>query len=150
MTACIFCAIRDGRAPAVVIAEEARSLAIMDRNPLNDGHVLVIPRVHAGSLFEIAEADLLAAASLARRLALAIRHSLAPDGLHLLQNSGGAALQSVPHFHFHLIPRWTGDGKGFDWPLVPGDPARLHAQAERIRRALANPAPDPDRPWAVE
>jgi histidine triad (HIT) family protein len=149
MTACIFCAIGDGRAPAVVIAEEARVFAIMDRNPLNDGHVLVIPRIHAGSLFEIAEPDLLAAASLARRLALAIRGSLAPDGLHLLQNNGGAAMQSVPHFHFHLIPRWTGDGKGFDWPLVPGDPTRMRAQAERIRAALASPAPDLDRPRAA-
>jgi diadenosine tetraphosphate (Ap4A) HIT family hydrolase len=42
----------------------------------------------------------------------------------------------VPHFHIHLIPRWLGDGKGFDWTLVPGDPERIRAAAQRIRAAL--------------
>lgn len=45
-------------------------------------------------------------------------------------------LPSVPHFHIHLIPRWLGDGKGFDWTLVPGDPADIRAAAGRIRAAL--------------
>jgi diadenosine tetraphosphate (Ap4A) HIT family hydrolase len=47
-----------------------------------------------------------------------------------------ASTQSVPHFHIHLIPRWLGDGKGFDWTLVPGDPERIRAAAQRIRAAL--------------
>ena len=59
-----------------------------------------------------------------------------PDGLNLLQANGAAAFQSVPHFHLHLIPRWNGDGKGFDWKPVPGDRARIQAAAEKIRAAL--------------
>jgi histidine triad (HIT) family protein len=108
----------------------------MDINPLNEGHCLVVTRTHAATLYDAAEADLQAAITTARRVATALRAALSPDGLNLLQANGPAAFQSVPHFHFHLIPRWTGDGKGFDWKQVPGDRARVQATAEKIRAAL--------------
>jgi histidine triad (HIT) family protein len=118
------------------VAEEDRAFAIMDINPLNDGHVLILTKTHVETLFEIAEADLAAAARLARRVAAGIRRGLAPDGLNVVQANGGAAFQSVRHFHIHLIPRWMRDGKGFDWKLVPGDPDRIRTTAEKIRAAL--------------
>jgi histidine triad (HIT) family protein len=134
--ACIFCAIVQGALPATIVAESDRALAIMDINPVNDGHVLILTRTHTATLLDIAEADLLDVCRLARQMAKAMHGGLALDGLHLLQNSGRAAHQSVPHFHLHLIPRWRGDGKSFDWPLVPGDAERIQAAAERIRGAL--------------
>jgi len=133
---CVFCQILDGQIPAIRVAEAEGALAFMDRNPVNDGHVLIVPRVHAATLFDLPEEELLAVMRLARRVATAIREALRPEGLHLLQNSGRAAFQSVPHFHVHLIPRWAGDGRGFSWQLVPGDPARMQALAEQIHRRL--------------
>jgi len=133
---CVFCRIRDGHLPAIVVAEAERVFAILDANPLNDGHTLVIPRTHAETLFDIAEDDLVATIRLVRRLAEGIRRGLEPDGLNLLQNSGAAAFQSVRHLHFHLIPRWEDDGRGLNWRLVPGDPVRMRAVGERIRAAL--------------
>ena len=51
--------------------------------------------------------------------------------------SGGAtAFQSVLHYHLHLIPRWTRDGKGFDWKLVPGDRTQIMAIGQKIRDAV--------------
>ena len=47
-----------------------------------------------------------------------------------------AAFQSVPHYHLHLIPRWTRDGKGFDWKLVPGDRTQIMAIGQKIRDAV--------------
>jgi histidine triad (HIT) family protein len=69
-------------------------------------------------------------------VALALRAALEPDGLNLLQANGPAAFQSVPHFHLHLIPRWNGDGKGFDWPPMPGDREVIMKAGEAIRAAL--------------
>jgi histidine triad (HIT) family protein len=133
---CVFCKIRDGQIPSVRVFEDERTLAFMDINPLSDGHCLVIPRAHAPTIFEAEEADLRAAITTARRVARALRAALRPDGLNVLQANGAAAFQSVPHLHFHLVPRWTGDGKGFDWALVPGDRVRIQAAAEKIRGAL--------------
>ena len=71
-----------------------------------------------------------------RDIALAIQQGLKPDGLNLLQANGAAAFQSVPHFHLHVIPRWTGDGKGFDWPLTPGNRDHIMKIGERLRGLL--------------
>jgi len=133
---CVFCAIRDGRLPAITLAEDERAFAVLDINPINNGHTLVIPRIHAETIFDIAEEDVVATIRLARRVAAGINNGLRPDGLNLLQNNGAAAFQSVPHFHLHLIPRWADDGKGFTWDLVPGDPHRMRETADRIRAAL--------------
>ena len=134
---CVFCKIRDGQIPSTRVYEDDRTIAFMDINPLNEGHTLVITRAHAATLFEADEADLRAAIATAKRVAVAIRTALHPDGLNLLQANGAAAFQSVAHFHIHLLPRFTGDGKGFDWPMVAGDRGRIQATAEKIRRALA-------------
>jgi len=133
---CVFCKIRDGQIPSTTLCEDERTMAIMDINPLNEGHCLVLTRAHAPTLFEVDDRDLQAAVATAKRVALALRTALEPDGLNLLQASGAAAFQSVPHFHLHLIPRWTGDGKGFDWKPVSGDRAQIQAAAVNIRRAL--------------
>jgi histidine triad (HIT) family protein len=137
VTDCVFCRLRDGHIPSTRVYEDERTIAFMDINPLNDGHTLVIPRAHAATIFEVDDADLYAATVTAKRVATAIRQALRPDGLNLLQANGAAAFQSVPHLHFHLVPRFAGDGKGFDWPMVPGDRGRIQGVAEKIRAALS-------------
>ncbi len=134
---CVFCKIRDGQIPSVKIDEDERTLTFMDINPLSEGHCLVVTKQHAATLFEANPADLGAAMATAKRIALAIRTALRPDGLNLLQANGTAAFQSVPHFHLHLIPRWANDGKGFDWKLVPGDREAIIGAGDRLRAALA-------------
>ncbi len=137
---CVFCKIRDGQIPSMKIHEDERTLVIMDINPLNQGHCLVLTKAHAATIFEADAADLQAAMASAQRVARAIRSALAPDGLNMLQANGVAAFQSVPHFHLHLIPRWTNDKKGFDWPLVPGKREEIIAVGEKIRAALGGHA----------
>ena len=133
---CVFCKIRDGVIPSVKIYDDDRTFAIMDINPLNEGHLLVIPKAHAATIYEVAEEEIGRSAIVAKRIAIAVQKAVRPDGLNLLHANGAAAFQSVPHFHLHLIPRWTGDGKGFDWQLVKGDPEKIRATGQKIREAL--------------
>jgi histidine triad (HIT) family protein len=108
----------------------------MDINPLNAGHCLVLTRAHAATIFDADPLDLQAAITTAKRVAMALRAALQPDGLNMLQANGPAAFQSVPHFHLHLIPRWTNDGKGFDWTLVQGDRDQIAKVGDRLRTEL--------------
>jgi histidine triad (HIT) family protein len=136
MSDCAFCKIRDGQIPSTKIYEDERTLCIMDINPLNAGHCLVLIRAHAATIFDADPLDLQAAITTAKRVATALRAALQPDGLNMLQANGPAAFQSVPHFHLHLIPRWTNDGKGFDWKLVPGDRDQIAKVGDKLRTEL--------------
>jgi histidine triad (HIT) family protein len=133
MPDCVFCMIRDGKIPSAKVYDDQRTLAFMDINPLSRGHCLVVTKAHAATLYEAEAEDLKAAMATAKKVAAAIRKALNPDGLNLLQANGAAAFQSVPHFHLHLIPRWTNDGKGFDWKEVAGNWEEIMGTADRIR-----------------
>ncbi len=109
MEDCIFCAIAEHQAPASLIYEDATTLAFLDIHPLTRGHTLVIPRQHSANLFDL---DPEAGAAMMRatiKVARALREELSPEGLNLLQSNGRAAGQTVFHFHFHLVPRWSKD-----------------------------------------
>ncbi|MBI2157619.1 MAG: HIT family protein [Candidatus Rokubacteria bacterium] len=136
MDTCVFCKIRDGQIPSMRVYEDERTFCIMDINPLSPGHCLVISKAHAPTIYEAEPADLEAAIATAQRVALALRDTIRPEGLNLLQANGGAAFQSVPHFHLHLIPRWMRDGKGFDWKLVPGQKDEIVKVGDQLRAAL--------------
>lgn len=133
---CVFCKIRDGQIPSFKIHEDERTVTFMDINPLNSGHCLVTTKAHAATIFEADVEDLQAAIATAKKVALVIQQALKPDGLNLLQANGAAAFQSVAHFHLHLIPRWTNDGKGFDWKQVKGDNQQILKIGERLRALL--------------
>ncbi|HEV2056950.1 MAG TPA: HIT family protein [Methylomirabilota bacterium] len=133
MADCVFCMIRDGKIPSAKVYDDERTLAFMDINPLTRGHCLVATKAHAATLYDADVEDLKAAITTAKKVAGALRKAFSPDGLNVLQANGAAAFQSVPHFHLHLIPRWTGDGKGFDWKLVPGNREEIMGIADRIR-----------------
>jgi histidine triad (HIT) family protein len=136
MTDCVFCKIRDGQIPSFKVFEDQRTLAFMDINPLNPGHCLVITKNHASTLFDVDVVDLQAAIATTKKVAMAVKGAVQADGLNVLQANGAAAFQSVPHFHFHVIPRFANDGKGFDWKLVPGDKQQIGMNGERIRAVL--------------
>jgi histidine triad (HIT) family protein len=133
---CVFCKIRDGQIPSFKVYEDQRTMAFMDINPLNPGHCLVVPKNHAATVFDIDPVDLQAAIVAAKKVATAVRTAIRANGMNILQANGAAAFQSVPHFHFHVIPRFNNDGKGFDWKLVPGDMGEIKQNAERIQAAL--------------
>lgn len=135
--ACIFCQIRDGQIPSVRVYEDALTLVFMDINPVNDGHLLIIPKSHAETIFDISPTDLTAVTATSKKVAEAIHQALQPEGLNLYQANGTAASQVVPHFHLHLIPRWKGDGKGFDWKLHKGDADRIRDTAAKIRAQIS-------------
>ena len=136
MNDCVFCKIRDGQTPSLKVYEDEQTLCIMDINPLTRGHCLVLTKAHAATIWDANVADLQAAIATAQRVATALREALAPDGLNVLQANGAAAFQSVPHYHLHLIPRWTDDGKGFDWALLPGDREQIMKVGHKLRTAL--------------
>ena len=130
---CIFCRIIRDEVPSFKVFEDERTLAFMDINPANPGHVLVIPKFHAADVFEIAEPWLGASIDTVQKVASAVRATLNPDGINIVQANGPGAAQSVAHFHWHVLPRRMDDGLLLNWGLKPGDMTEIGVLAERIR-----------------
>lgn len=136
---CIFCRIVRGEAPRHSVYEDERTVAFMDVAPASEGHVLVIPRFHGATIFDVDAEDAAAVARGAKRVAHALREVLAPPGLMVGQLNGEAAGQTVFHYHVHLIPRREGEGLRIHG-RGPARPERLAELAARLRAALP-PAP---------
>jgi histidine triad (HIT) family protein len=130
-----------GTPPAPVWAGE-ETLVFMDPRPIQPGHVLVIPRRHATSLFDLTQDEAATIARTVHACATALREALAADGLNVFQNNGGASGQTEPHFHVHLVPRHDGDGGTFP-------PERLrppHAELMEVAARIAAAWPPESRP----
>jgi histidine triad (HIT) family protein len=139
---CTFCNLIHGAAEVSMCHEDADSIAFMDIQPVNNGHVLVVPRDHYESLFDIPNELGVHLFRVAMQLANAITHVTGCRDLNIVVSSGTEAGQDEPHFHVHLIPRRAGDG--FDIPLpfdgsAMPDRTVLDAYAARIIAALRDP-----------
>lgn len=112
---CIFCAIVKGEAKAHVVLDDDVCLAFLDKTPLFEGHVLVVPRDHVVTLPELEPALVGPLFQRVQRIATAVKEALGAQGTFVAMNN--AVSQSVPHLHVHVVPRTKGDGlKGFFWP----------------------------------
>ncbi|MEL1266096.1 HIT family protein [Pseudoxanthomonas putridarboris] len=140
---CPFCAIVAGKAPASRVAESPGAVAFMDLRQPVPGHVLVVPREHVETIYDLPPdiaADLM---RLAVRVANALRALHDPPGLNLWQSNGDAGGQEVPHVHLHVQPRRHRDGlfrlypHGLPSP-VPRD--ALDTMAAALRAQLGPPS----------
>ena len=122
--------------------EDADVVAFMDIQPVNAGHVLVVPREHFESLEDIPHGLAMHMFEVAMELAPVVKQVAGAGGLNIVVNSGAAAGQDVFHYHVHVIPRSQEDG--FDIPLPFGgsempDRTVLDMNAARIIAAFRDP-----------
>lgn len=137
---CVFCEIARGTAQSSVVYADDSVLAFMDIQPVNEGHILVVPRAHAARMDELDGETGAQMFRVAMKLSTAIRQSgVRCEGVNLSLADGEAAGQEVFHVHLHVIPRYQGDGFGLrfgaDYHILP-ERARLDDLAADIRRAV--------------
>lgn len=134
---CPFCRMVQGTELASQVWEDADVFAIMSLEQPTPYKVLVIPKVHVGSLFDL-EDEL--AAQLIRttvKVAKAIRAVSHCPGLNLVQSNGRVGQQDVDHFHLHIVPRFENDGIVLNWDNTEMERSYLDALAKEIRSELA-------------
>lgn len=103
---CVFC---DRLKNQNYIIENELAFAIYDAYPVNKGHVLVIPKRHFASYFEVTPEEITALNDLLRNVKDLLTEELKPDGYNIGINIGEAAGQTIFHLHIHVIPRYRGD-----------------------------------------
>ena len=130
----IFARILRGELPAIKIYEDEQVLAFMDIMPQADGHALVSPKTPAVTLLDLPADAAAYTIQIVQKIARAIETALDAKGIVLMQLSGEAAGQTVPHVHFHLIPSSIHQ-LGRHAAQI-GDQAKIQALAEKIKAAL--------------
>ncbi len=131
----VFAKILRGELPSVKVYEDARTLAFMDIMPSTEGHTLVIPKEPAETVFDLSTEAASAVMKTTQKVAVAVKKAMDCPGLMLVQLNGSAAGQSVPHFHFHILPRQTGLNLNLHGRKMV-DPKTLEPVAAKIRAAL--------------
>jgi histidine triad (HIT) family protein len=131
----VFARILRGEIPKFAIFEDDLTLSFLDIMPATEGHTLVIPKEAAETIFDLSPEAAAATIKTTQKVAAAVKKAFAAPGIMLVQLNGAAAGQSIPHLHFHILPR----AEGLDMKLhgrAVADAKTLGPIAEKIRAAL--------------
>ena len=131
----VFAKILRGELPCIRLYEDEQTLSFMDIMPQTEGHALVIPKEGAATIFDLSPASLAATILTTQKIATAVRKAFAVPGVLIAQANGVAAMQSVPHLHFHVIPRRNGETMKLHGAVLE-DREKLELLAAKIIAAL--------------
>lgn len=112
---CIFCKIIKGEMPAMKVYEDDDYMAFLDINPSNKGHTLVIPKEHYETFNDLPEDKLFGLTKITQKVSSAIEKATSCHGYNVMVNNYKASGQLVPHVHYHIVPRYQGDGVMGKW-----------------------------------
>jgi histidine triad (HIT) family protein len=132
----LFAKILHQEIPSISVYEDKSNLAFMDVMPQADGHVLVVPKENAETIFDLSDESAAKLIVVTKMLTRAVKTAMNADGITLMQFNGAAAGQSVPHIHFHVIPRWNGISLRRHSGNME-DPEKLKTIADKIRAVLS-------------
>lgn len=104
---CIFCRLEETE----ILVENELSQAFFDKYPVNEGHILIIPKRHLANLFEATSEEAMSLWKLIEVVKEELNKRFHPDGYNIGLNIGAAAGQTIFHAHIHVIPRYEGDVK---------------------------------------
>jgi histidine triad (HIT) family protein len=130
---CIFCKIIAGQIPVFKVYEDDAVLAFLDISPIVRGHTIVIPKDHHPSLVETPPQTLATLSSKLPRITRAVLAATRAKACHLLVNNGADAMQTVPHLHYHILPRVPSDDFRIPWDAKTLDLTTAGALAMEIQ-----------------
>jgi diadenosine tetraphosphate (Ap4A) HIT family hydrolase len=109
MEGCPFCDIEKRINSDRIVYQDATWIAIYDNYPVSKGHVLLIPKRHCASYFDLNFIELESVSVTIGIIKKLLDKKFNPDGYNIGMNCGEAAGQTVMHCHIHIIPRYNGD-----------------------------------------
>ena len=135
MNKCVFCKIVKNEIPTDKIYEDEKFFAFLDINPVNPGHILVVPKIIMKNIYSLPDEILCDIGSVIKN-SRRRQKSVNADGINIIMNNDRAAGQIVPHAHFHIIPRFCrriaviGPGKPYS------NKEEVAKIAEKIKKEL--------------
>jgi len=133
---CIFCHIISGKVQSKKIFEDDKTIAILDINPANPGHILLLPKEHYAVMPQLPEDELQHIFKIAKQMSNVILKGLGVDGTNIIVANGIAAGQKAQHFMIHIIPRQPKDGLTFELPQKKIEDKELDEISKKLSNKL--------------
>lgn len=131
MLDCIFCKIIKGEIPSAKVYEDEKCFAFLDINPVNYGHLLLIPKTHHQMMYDVPDELVAHMFIRVKELMVKVKEALQADYVTV-----SVVGLDVPHFHIHLIPRYHDDGLAGFWPTKKYGENEMLAIAEKIKSKI--------------
>lgn len=135
MSDCIFCKIIKGELPCVKVYEDAEVTAFLDIHPVNHGHVLVVPKQHFVNIMDTPADVLGKMMAVTQKIAPAILKATGTNSFNLGVNNGAPAGQVIFHTHFHIMPRYEGDGYKM-WGSKAYGPGEMEKLGKAVKASI--------------
>lgn len=132
---CVFCKIIHGELPCYKVYEDKRMIAFLDINPVNKGHLLLVPKDHYLNILDAPVDILKDLITCVQKLAKVLSEAVGSPGFNLGVNNGKSAGQAVEHLHFHIMPRFENDNL-YLWPGKTLSEEEMIRISENIRKLL--------------
>lgn len=116
LTDCPFCAYVKGSKEPEELRRYPGAVAFRPLSPAGPGHTLVVPERHIVTPDELTDDEASDLWHAMHRRTIELWLTLQPEGSNHVLQTGAAGGQSVEHLHWHIVPRWSGDGLGYRWP----------------------------------
>ena len=125
MKGCLFCEIINGTKRSWDVYEDKFVKAFLDINPASEGHILVIPKKHYSTIFDINDKELQKLIIVVKKISLLCKKTFGVKAVNIISSNGKEAQQEIPHLHFHILPRREGDKLNFNYDPIKMDTKKL-------------------------
>lgn len=112
MNSCLFCKIIEKKIEANIIYESDKIICFLDIAPINEGHILIVPKKHCLDVDEIEDELLQEIMTFSQKIVKVIKKCFSPKGYTIMQNGG--EFNDIGHYHLHIFPRYRDDGFGWN------------------------------------
>jgi histidine triad (HIT) family protein len=131
---CLGCSLAHRQLPVYVVYENEHVSCLLDRDPFNEGHTMILPKKHAHDVDELNEEVAFAIMNASILLSKAIKHVYQPDGITVCQNGG--IFNELTHYHMHVVPRYHHQSFADFYGEPACDPKLPIAYYEKVQRKL--------------
>lgn len=129
---CIFCKIINKEKNAEIIYEDEKIISFLDIDPINKGHLFIVPKKHCLDLDDLDEDTTVDIMKFSVKATRILKRVFKPDGYSIMQNGG--YFNDIGHYHMHIFPRYKNDGFGWTYGDIDEDEESL----EKLKKKVIN------------
>ena len=111
---CDFCKIINNELSAHIVHKSEHTVIFLDMDPIHEGHVLIVPKIHCDTIDELSDDVILDIIRVTKKIVEAYKEVYGNEGYSIIQNGGKFC--DYGHAHFHVFPRYDNDGFSWNYP----------------------------------